>query len=560
MSSLKVSQIKTRLRALFEAHLNLSDVPAHDVDREEKVLSRCLAALAVYLLTGCSAQEAAEAVWDGSDDNGIDAAYFDPSASRVLFVQSKWMSKGTGEPAAKDIGAFTKGVRDAIESNQENFHQRLQGPLSDISLRLTTPGTFVHLVIVSTGASALAKHGQSVIKQSLEELNGEDPDAIASSEVMGLAEVYSGLSNDARQGAVTVDATLLEWSFVPHPYPAFFGIVDGLSLKEWWKKHGKGLVAQNIRHSLGSTDVNKDMMQTALSAPENFWYFNNGITLVAEEAAKAPAKAASRAAGNFSFKAASVVNGAQTVSSLARVDNDDALGKVRVPIRVVLLGSAPPGFGNEVTRTNNFQNRIEPRDFVAQDPQQRRLRLEMAMEGIDYQFVRGEDANTSAATTCDLIEVTTALACAAGDSNLAVQLKTGIGRFFNDLGKAPYKALFNPSVNGAVAFNATLTLRAIEGWIEARKKTTKKSGPRWGVLIHGNRILAAAAFKQIGWDNLSRPIADFQAWLPTVDVSSVCVGCYTKITNGVEEHYPSRVLAVLFKNPRMSKHLFDLAS
>ncbi|HKN08594.1 MAG TPA: hypothetical protein VJ376_03805, partial [Pseudomonadota bacterium] len=94
-------------------------------------------------------------------------------------------------------------------------------------------------------------------------------------------------------------------------------------------------------------------------------------------------------------------------------------------------------FENEVTRTNNLQNRIEPRDFVAQDSEQRRIRQEMAIEGSDYQFVRSEEA-TPTATTCELIEVTTALACASGDSALAVQVKTGIGRFFNDLSKAPY--------------------------------------------------------------------------------------------------------------------------
>jgi dephospho-CoA kinase len=61
------------------------------------------------------------------------------------------------------------------------------------------------------------------------------------------------------------------------------------------------------------------------------------------------------------------------VSSLARVDDDSALGNVRVPIRVILLDTAPAGFGDDVTRTNNLQNRVELRDFVAQDPEQKRI-------------------------------------------------------------------------------------------------------------------------------------------------------------------------------------------
>jgi hypothetical protein len=53
---------------MFESHLDLSDIGTNDADRDSKILSRCLAALAIYLQSGCSEKEAAVAVWDGSDD------------------------------------------------------------------------------------------------------------------------------------------------------------------------------------------------------------------------------------------------------------------------------------------------------------------------------------------------------------------------------------------------------------------------------------------------------------------------------------------------------------
>jgi hypothetical protein len=155
LSTLKVNQIRTKLRQMFEPHLDLSDIGAHDSERDQKILSRCLAALAVYLQTGCSEKEAAESVWDGGDDNGVDAAYFDPSDLRVVLVQSKWINKGSGEPEAKDIGAFTKGVRDIVEQDSTGFRPGLHAKFSDIALRISSPGTSVHLVLVSTGASQL---------------------------------------------------------------------------------------------------------------------------------------------------------------------------------------------------------------------------------------------------------------------------------------------------------------------------------------------------------------------------------------------------------------------
>lgn len=560
MSSLKVNQIKGKLFTMFKDHLDLSDIGASDRERDQKILSRCLAALAIYLQTGCNEKDAATAVWDGSDDNGIDAAFFDPSDSRVILVQSKWIEKGTGEPEAKEIGTFAKGVRDVIEQDNTNFHPRLHSRFADIALRLSTPGTYVHLVLISTGASFIAVHGTSVLNGLLKELNGEDQDPIATRDILGLAEVYSGLANDPFQSTVELDATILDWSFISSPYHAYVGLIDGHQLKEWWTHHGKRIVSGNIRHSLGATDVNSEIRQTATSAAEKFWYFNNGITLVAEEAVKAPAGAASHSAGNFSFRGASIVNGAQTVSSLAKVDDDSSLGKVRVSIRVILLKNAPTDFGSEVTRTNNLQNRVEPRDFVVQDPEQRRLRQEMAIEGIDYQFVRSDEVAPTA-TSCELMEVTAALACAAGDPNLAVQVKTGTGRFFADLKKPPYKLLFNPSISGAKAFNATTTHRAIEGWIETKKRTiSKKSGTRWGVLVHGNRILASVVFAKYGTARLAQPITLYSAAMNVAEVSGLCLDAYDKMVAAVDANYAGKFLAVLFKNPTMSKSVFDSAT
>lgn len=560
MSSLKVNQIRGKLLSMFAPYLNLSDISEHDSDKESKILSRCLAALAVYLKAGCSEREAAESVWDGADDNGLDAVFFDASDTRLIFVQSKWIHKGTGEPEAKDVMTFVKGVRDAVEQDLTGFHSRLHGKFNDMAVRIATPGTSVELTVVTTGASELAKHSAKILDDFLAELNGDDPEAIAFKSTLGLAEVYSGLANDPLVSNVTVDATLLDWSFVPMPYPAYFGMIDGLSIKSWWKKHGKGLVAANIRHSLGSTEVNNEIRHTATSVPQKFWYFNNGITLVANEAVKAPAGVSSRSAGVFSFKGASIVNGAQTVSSIARVDDDSSLALVRVPVRVILLKDAPEGFGSEVTRTNNLQNRVEPRDFVAQDPEQKRLRQEMAVEGIDYQFVRSEEL-TPTPTSCELLEVTTALACASGDPNLAVQIKTGISRFYADLKKPPYRAIFNPTVSGAKAFNAALLLRAIESWIDRKKKTVaKKSGTGWGVLIHGNRILAAAVFKNFGLSSLSQPIGTFQQALTAKNLDNICESVHQKMVGDIAAHYSNRVLAVLFKNPSMSKHLYDGAT
>ena len=358
---------------------------------------------------------------------------------------------------------------------------------------------------------------------------------------------------------ISLEANLQDWSHVSQPYPAYFGIVDGHTLKQWWIRYGVRLLAKNIRHALGNTEVNEGVRQTALNEPEKFWYFNNGVTLIADEAVKAPAFASSRSVGIFLLRNASIVNGAQTVSTLGQIEEDALLGRVRVPIRFVLLKETPDGFGADVTRTNNLQNRVEASDFVGQDQEQLRLHKEMNIQGIDYQYQRSGDF-TSKPTSCDLNELTTALACATNDPAHAVALKTGIGRFF-DRNRPLYKSIFNPTVSGSYAFNTILVQREIDGWVEKRKKSNlKKSGAAWGVLVHGNRLLAAAVHKRIGTQHMLEPILDFKNTLPSLNVEAECENIHTSMTSVIEEKFPSKFLAVLFKNPANSKEVFEMAT
>lgn len=557
MSKLKVDQIRAKLRSLFEPHLDLSDISAKDSDRDVKILSRCLAALAIYTGTGCSAKDAAEAVWDGADDNGIDSAYFDQTTNTVVLAQAKFIQKGTGEPEAADVGSFVKGIRDLVEQEQGLFHSRLSVRLGKILAKIETPGTSLRVVVISTGESSLSKHAASHLNNLMKELNGADPDPIASYDVLGLKEVYNALAADASSSGITVEGTLLEWSVVTNPYLAYFGMIDGGTLKQWWSdnKNGRRLVAANIRHALGATDVNSEIKKSALLEPSNFWYFNNGITLICKEVSKSPARAASRSAGVFGFKDASIVNGAQTVSTLGSIEDDAKLAEIRVPIRAIILRDTPASFGAQVTRSNNLQNRIEERDFVTQDTNQERLRREMFMEGIEYQYIRGAEPSSSS-TSCELVELTTALACASGDK-LAVDVKTGISRFYKDLSKAPYKAIFNESLSGAAAFNTVLIQREIDKWIEAQKSSiAKKSGTPWGVLIHGNRILSAAVFRRLS-PQISQPILIFQDVVKSLSISNEAQAVFDRMVLKITADYPGKFLAVLFKNPTDSKNIFD---
>ena len=80
-----------------------------------------------------------------------------------------------------------------------------------------------------------------------------------------------------------------------------------------WKEFGQSLYHRNLRGFKGSTDVNEGIVKTARFSADNFWYFNNGITILCAKLSKQPLGGSNRASGVFECEGASVVNGAQTV-------------------------------------------------------------------------------------------------------------------------------------------------------------------------------------------------------------------------------------------------------
>ena len=84
---------------LFSDLIDLSDVVNARSDmKEDFLLTRGLAAYSIHYLAGTSSQDAAPAVTDAGNDNGIDALYFDEANKRLYLVQSKWIKDGSGEP------------------------------------------------------------------------------------------------------------------------------------------------------------------------------------------------------------------------------------------------------------------------------------------------------------------------------------------------------------------------------------------------------------------------------------------------------------------------------
>jgi hypothetical protein len=145
VSIIHVNQIRAQIEKLFGGKIDLSDADgAKDPAFVESFfLTRALAAYAVYYLAQSSIEDAAAAVTDGGDDNGIDAIHYDSIENRLYVVQSKWIHSGTGEPENGDVKKFISGIKDLCNFSFDRFNKKVQAKQVAVAqaLKTLTPNT-----------------------------------------------------------------------------------------------------------------------------------------------------------------------------------------------------------------------------------------------------------------------------------------------------------------------------------------------------------------------------------------------------------------------------------
>jgi hypothetical protein len=159
----------------------------------------------------------------------------------------------------------------------------------------------------------------------------------------------------------------------------------------------------------------------------------------------------------------------------------------------------------------------------------------------------------------DLVESTTALACASGELSIVVQLKREIGKLWDNIDKAPYKQLFNGSVSGIYVWRCVRVQRSIDHALDALVKELGFTGRDYGVAVHGNRIIAALVCDHLNMKQYQNPQQRaFEGLFVGNTVSDATKLYFARLRDAVTEHYGNAIIPTLFENQTKCKHLFDV--
>ena len=556
MSNLKMVRIQAKIDELFKELVDLSDVKNPD-EKVNKFYSRSLAALAIVMQCGVEYDIAAQSITDGYHDLGIDAVYNDTAQKKLILVQSKWRKDGLGSISQEEASTFAEGVARVINFDLTGCNAKLSAKQSEITDALRDMNYQIEIVYCHTGNQGMNEYASRALNSLLNQVNEDDSTELLTFTEIKLQDIYEYLANgQINESIVLNDVLISNWGSVDAPFKAYYGTIQVSAVGEWYNQYGNQLFAKNIRYYRGSTEVNQGIKEVLKTQPEKFFYYNNGIKLLCKKITKKLPYSTGNNVGLFALEGVSLVNGAQTTGVIGAVclENPELIESAKVFVQMIDLGDAENDQAVQITKLSNTQNRIDSKDFVALDPQQDRLRMELNLAGIQYLYKSGSKLDDPV-HQISLDEAIVSQACTLDDLSIVALVKRNIGALTENIDRPPYKLLFNGATNSFAMYNGVQVLRSVDFYIKQNEPT--ETGRKRLVLIHGNRFLLHLLLQKVkiidGYDT---------TYLDNAVIDEIVQTNFNELWNNIfsvmQAKYPEAYPAHIFKNVGRLKELVTL--
>ena len=249
-----------------------------------------------------SEERAAEAVAGGSRDKGIDGLLIDDAARVVFLVQAKYR-KTLGKKTEKrdDVICFASTAanlcnRDHAEFGQYvvNMEQYSAERFKEARKRVIGHNYRLILYFLTLGkiSPAVRKDAENVVSHArcdgrIEFIDGNRAMLLFRDYLDGVAPPIPTLDLEMEKGPdVTVNGVAQRYDDISNIESWVFSM-RGDTIAVLYDAVGQRIFARNIRGYLGSAkEVNRSMVATLRDEPEKFFYYNNGITIICDEAEK----------------------------------------------------------------------------------------------------------------------------------------------------------------------------------------------------------------------------------------------------------------------------------
>lgn len=359
-----------------------------NIPRERAFLHYVLASV-----FGIETSECAEHIVDGAADRGIDLVFIDHENRKINIGSCKTVASYKNSLRAfpgvevDKIISFVDDLMFRREDIYENANGALISKINEIwEILGTDPYTLnVHLF---SNQLTLIDSEKTRLSAALNRHNAQLFEH-------GLYEIAHGVVRAARPNFRKKISPLPE-QFFTVTENGHRGFATRVTLKELFSflksqdrtKFDDRLLDQNVRYFLELDNaVNQEIKNTLVAGnPHDFWFLNNGITIVADQIITV-----GTGCHPISLVNPQIVNGGQTAKIIFYVGQETLAGIASGSVALKLIESSDRGFIEKIAIASNTQSRIFGRDLRANDQIQTKLASAINSYGFFYKRKRGEE-------------------------------------------------------------------------------------------------------------------------------------------------------------------------
>jgi hypothetical protein len=231
-----------------------------------------------------------KSITGGKGDGGIDAVLINHDSRRVVLIQGKYASN-LGKKALWDLSGVAKNLRvkaydnDIDGSEHKDADYWWEHLRSDVRVRLQKilahirDGYELRLVVATTARVPL-----SVVEDwKRHARENESREVFDRQDILRLFQDY--LSRVPYVGEVPLRCKSDYFRTEDNGIESYLLPVPAKELATIYHREGDKLFARNVRAFLGPNKaINKAMKETLRSQPKEFWFRNNGVTMVCDKA------------------------------------------------------------------------------------------------------------------------------------------------------------------------------------------------------------------------------------------------------------------------------------
>lgn len=343
---------------------------------------------------------AVDALTGEAGDKSNDAVFINDESKTVFLVQGKYHQPiGSKNESRSDVVTFAQLAPDLLDSGafdglREGLASKALDRLTIARKRIKERTYRLQLYYATTGKCSkdLRQEAAKIVRRADAEATIDIFDAkqvlvMLGDYLDGVAPPVPALDLEMESGrGVVVKEILHRYDGKTHIDSWVFSMT-GESVADLYEKAGPRLFARNVRGYLGSTEINEGMKETLELEPGFFWYYNNGITIICDEAER-------NSRGGLDILHVTnpqVINGQQTTRTLHA--NRRIAQQASVIVRVISVPRKPIAgtdhFETMVSRivaATNLQNAIKPSDLMSND--RRQVELERQLRNLGYYYMR----------------------------------------------------------------------------------------------------------------------------------------------------------------------------